>query len=419
MRTEVEVEEDVKTRPGSGRLLAFFGVLGLVVIACIAGGLLPRLAREKGLAAAAAEVTERKPVVIVSAVKAAPAKETIDLPGDFQAMVESPIFARADGFLKSRVVDIGDHVKTGQLMAEIETPELDQQIGQARANLAQSRASLDELKADIELARANLSLAKVTLDRWQHLSDKGVVARQELDQRKADFDVKNAQTQRAEASLATARETVLASQANLQRLQEMKGFARVVAPFDGVITARNVDVGTLINAGNGGASREMFRVARITPLRIFVNVPQTYVAEMHNGQLAELRVDEKPGEIFPARVTNISDSLDANSRAMLVILETPNPAATLYPGMYAQVRFTLAHAKPLLRIPGDTLIQTKTGPRVAVVDAGNVIHFRDLTIGQDLGTEIEVVSGLTAGEMVVSNPSDAVVENAAVDVRKR
>ncbi|MGA1995617.1 MAG: efflux RND transporter periplasmic adaptor subunit [Bryobacteraceae bacterium] len=415
MKTEVEIQ----TRPGSGRLLAFFGVLALLVIACIAGGLLPRMARQKGLAASAAEVTQRKPVVIVSAAKTAPAKETIDLPGDFEAMVESPIFARADGFLKSRVVDIGDHVKTGQLMAEIETPELDQQIGQARANLAQSQASLDELKADIELARANQSLAQVTLDRWQHLSDKGVVARQELDQKKADFDVKHAQTQRADATLATARETVLASQANLQRLQEMKGFARVVAPFDGVVTARNVDVGTLINAGNGGASREMFRVARITPLRIFVNVPQTYVSEMHNGQSAELRVEEKPGEIFPARVTNISDSLNADSRAMLVILETPNPGATLFPGAYAQVRFTLAQAKPLLRIPGDALIQSKTGPRVAVVDSGNIVHFRDIAIGQDLGTEIEVLSGLALGELVISNPSDAVVENASVDVRRR
>ncbi|MGP8245627.1 MAG: efflux RND transporter periplasmic adaptor subunit [Bryobacteraceae bacterium] len=415
MRTEVEIE----TRPGSRRLLAFFGVLALVVIACIAGGLLPRLARQKALVAVAGAETERKPVVIVSAVKTAPAKETIDLPGDFEAMVESPIFARADGYLKSRVVDIGDHVKTGQLMAEIETPELDQQISQARATLAQSQDSLQELAADIELARANLSLAQVTLDRWQHLSDKGVVARQELDQKKADFDVKHAQTQHAEASLATARETVRANQANLQRLQEMKIFARVVAPFDGVVTARNVDVGTLINAGNGGASREMFRVARITPLRIFVNVPQTYVAEIHNGQSAELRVEEKPGEIFPAHVTNISDSLDANSRAMLVILETPNPGATLYPGMYAQVRFTLVHSKPLLRIPADTVVQTKSGPRVAVVDGENVVHFRDIAIGQDLGPEIEVVSGLAAGDLVVSNPGDAVVENASVDVRKR
>jgi RND family efflux transporter MFP subunit len=416
---KTEFEADVKTRPGSGRLVAFFGVLALVVIACIAGGLVPRLARQKALAAAAAAVNQRKPVVIVSPVKPAPARDSIDLPGDCQAMIESPIFARADGYLKTRQVDIGDHLKTGQLMAEIETPELDREISQARATLAQSQASLDELKADIELARANLSLAQVTLDRWQHLFAKGVVARQDLDQKKADFDVKNAQTQRAEASLATARETVLANEANLQRLQELKGFARVVAPFDGMVTARNVDVGTLINAGNGGASREMFRVARIQPLRIFVNVPQTYVSEMHNGQSAELRVDEKPGEVFPARVTNISDSLDADSRAMLVILETPNPGATLYPGMYAQVRFTLTHAKPLLRIPGDTVIQTKTGLRVAVVDGRNVVHFRDISIAQDLGAEVEVVSGLVLGDLVISNPSDAVVENAVVEARKR
>ena len=417
MKTELEAA--VKTRPGSGRLVAFFAVLALVVIACIAGGLAPRLARQRALLQAAGAVTQRRPVVIVSAVKQAPAKDSIDLPGDCQSMIESPIFARADGYLKTRLVDIGDHLKTGQPMAEIETPELDREISQARATLAQSQASLDELRADIELARANLSLAKVTLDRWQHLFDKGAVARQDLDEKKADFDVKNAQRERAEASLATARETVRANQANLERLEELKGFARVVAPFDGMVTARNVDVGTLINAGNGGASREMFRVARIQPLRIFVNVPQAYVSEIHNGQSAELRVDEKPGEVFPARVTNISDSLDEGSRAMLVILETPNPAATLYPGMYAQVRFTLAHAKPLLRIPGDTVLQTKTGLRVATVDGRNVVHFRDISVAQDLGAEVEVVSGLTAGDLVVSNPSDAVVENAVVDVRKR
>jgi RND family efflux transporter MFP subunit len=400
-------------------LLTFFAVLACVVAAAIIAGLLPRLSRQKGLLAASETLKELRPVVIASAARLAPAKDSIDLPGDLQAMVESPIFARADGYLKSRKVDIGDRVKAGQLMAEIETPELDQQIAQSRATLAQSQAALRELGADITLSRANLNLSKVTLDRWDRLSTKGVVAKQELDQKQADFDVKKAQTERAEASLATAQETVHASAANVKRLEEMKGFASVAAPFDGIVTTRNVDIGTLINAGNAGVSKEMFRVARITPLRIFVNVPQTYVEEIHNGQAAELRVQERPGQIFPARITNISNSLDATSRAMLVILETPNPTGALYPGMYAQVRFAGAKLRPLLRVPGDTVMLTTDGPRLAVVGADHVVHFRSVTLGEDLGAEVEILSGLRPGELVISNPADSVQEGATVEVRTR
>ncbi len=406
-------------KPGMRPLLTFFAVLACAVAAAIAGGLLPRLSRQKVLLAASDSAKQQKPVVIASPARLGPSKDSIDLPGDLQAMVESPIFARADGYLKTRNVDIGDRVKAGQLMAEIETPELDQQIAQARATLAQSQAGLKELDADITLSRANLNLSQITLDRWQRLSTKGAVAKQELDQKQADFDVKKAQTDRALASLATAQETVRASDANLKRLQEMKGFARVLAPFDGIVTARNVDIGTLINAGNAGVSKEMFRVARITPLRIFVNVPQTYVEEIHNGQAAELRVQERPGQIFPARVTNVSDSLDASSRAMLVILETPNPAGTLYPGMYAQVRFAAAISKPTLRVPGDTVMLTSNGPRLAIVGADGVVHFRGVTLGEDLGSEVEILSGLKPGEMVVSNPADSVQEGAVVEVRRR
>jgi RND family efflux transporter MFP subunit len=233
--------------------------------------------------------------------------------------------------------------------------------------------------------------------------------------------VKQAQADRAVAALATAQETVRATDANLHRLQEMKSFARLTAPFDGVVTARNVDVGTLINAGNGGSAREMFRVARIQPLRIFVNVPQTYVEDIRDGQSAELRVQERPGDVFPAHVTNISHSLDMNSRAMLVILETPNTGSLLYPGMYAQVRFpSPPHAaRSMLRIPADTLVVDKSGTHVAVVGADGIVHFHAIAIGQDLGSEIEVISGLSTGELVISNPSDSVTEGAAVEVRVR
>ena len=231
--------------------------------------------------------------------------------------------------------------------------------------------------------------------------------------------MKEAQTQKAEATLATAQDTIHASEANLRRLEELKGFARVTAPFDGVVTARNVDVGTLINAGNGGAAREMFRMAQIQPLRIFVNVPQTYVEQVREGQIAELRVEEKPGQVFPAKVTNVSQSLDMNSRAMLVILETPNAGDVLFPGMYAQVRFTSPRTRRALRVPGDSVVMWKTGAHVAVVGADHVVHLRDITLGQDLGSEIEVTSGLHEGEMVVSNPGDSVQEGVAVEVRAK
>ncbi len=404
-------------RPKAGRrpVLVFFAVIAALVATAIVAGVIPRLAKEKSLLAASEEVASQKPVVIVSKARLEASKGSIDLPGDLQAMIESPIFSRADGYLKTRLVDVGSHVKTGELMAEIETPELDQQISQARATLAQAQSNQKELQADISLAKANMDLARVTSDRWDRLLAKGVVPRQEVDERKADLEVKHAQVEHAEASLATAQDTIHASQANLNRLQELKGFARVTAPFDGVVTTRNVDIGTLINAG----TKEMFRVARIDPLRIFVQVPQTYVESIHEGQVAELRVDERRGQVFPARVTNVANSLDATSRSMLVILQTPNPGGTLYPGMYSQVRFSMANARPLLLVPGDTLQTVKTGPRVAVVGPDNVVHFRQVTIGQDLGSDVEIVSGLSAGEQVISNPSDVVQEGVTVEVRSR
>jgi RND family efflux transporter MFP subunit len=195
----------------------------------------------------------------------------------------------------------------------------------------------------------------------------------------------------------------------------MKSFSRVTAPFDGVVTARDVDIGTLITSGN----KELFRVAKIDPLRIFVNVPQTYVEHIHNGQSAELRVQERPGRVFPVKVTGFSNSLDTSSRSMLVILLTPNPGATLYPGMYAQVRFSSVGTKPALRVPGDAIILGKSGASVATVGSDQTVHFKSITIGQDLGSEVEVTSGLSEGELVISNPSDSVQENVAVEVKNR
>jgi RND family efflux transporter MFP subunit len=355
--------------------------------------------------------------VEVATARLASARGILDLPGDMQALVDSPIFARVDGYLHSRLVDYGDHVKTGQLLAEIDTPELDQQIGQARATLSQTRSALNEAAANLDLYKANLNLARLTVDRWRRLAKGGVVARQEADQKEADFAVGEAQVARAQASISTTQETVHANEANLRRLEDMKAFARIIAPFDGVITNRNVDIGTLINSGNSGGARELFHIAQIRVLRIFVNVPQTSVASVHIGQTAELRVQELPGKVFAAKVTHIANALDTSSRAMLTVLEVTNPQGVLMPGMYAQLRFATGRTEPTVIVPGDTLILGREGPRVAVIAPDHRVHLRQIRIGQDLGSELEVVAGLVPGELVVANPSDSAREGMLVDVR--
>jgi len=417
--TPTRTRSETRPLPRTGRrgLLAFFALLGLLVAAAVVGGLLPRLTRQKALMASSDSQAQQVPVVEVAVVRAAATNGTLDLPGDMQALVDAPVFARVDGYLRTRLVDYGDHVKAGQLLAEIDTPELDQQIRQARATLQQSQSALKEMEASLDLSKANLNLARLTVERWRRLATKGVVARQEADQKEADFAVSEAQVAKAQAGIGTAQETEHANEANLKRLEEMKQFARITAPFDGVITVRNVDIGTLINSGNGGSARELFHIAQIQVLRVFVNVPQTDVGSMRPGQTAELRVQELPGQVFSAKVTRIANALDTSSRAMLTVLEVPNPRGILMPGMYAQVRFVTGRAEAAVIVPGDVLMLGRQGPRVAVVAPDHRIHLRSIRIGRDLGSELEVVAGLAAGEMVVANPSDSARENALVEVR--
>jgi RND family efflux transporter MFP subunit len=406
-----------KSRPPLRGLLLFFFILALLIAAGITFGILPRRAREQSLYAASHSENDRAPMVNVVAVRVAPAKLELELPGDLQAQVESPVFARVDGYLSRRAADYGDRVKTGQELAVIETPELDQQITQAQATLAQSQSALKQLQANQGLAQANLKLAQVTFDRWKKLADGGVFSRQETDQKEADLGVRKAEVEASLAAINTGRDSIHATEANLHRLEQMKSFARVTAPFDGVITARNVDIGTLINSGNGGPARELFRIAQIATLRTFVNVPQSSVASIHEGLTAELRVQERPGRIFQARVDRTTNTVDPGSRSMLAVLQVPNPGGVLMPGMYAQVKFGIQRASPSLMMPADALVLGRQGPRAAVVDETRHVHFRTIQLGQDFGGEIEVIAGLAAGDKVVTNPTDAIRENVLVEVR--
>jgi RND family efflux transporter MFP subunit len=417
LREAERARADPPTRSPLRALILFFLVLGMLIGAAILLGVMPRRARVHALFAASQSESERPPVVNVVAAHIAPAQFELELPGDLQAQVESPIFARVDGYLTKRLVDYGDRVRVGQQLAEIETPELDQQITQARATLAQSQSALKQLQAAQSLAGANLKLAEVTYARWKQLAERGVFSRQDSDQKEADLAVRKAELEAAQAAINTAHDTIHANEANLGRLEQMKSFARVNAPFDGVVTARNVDIGTLINSGNGGPARELFRLAQVGTLRIFVNVPQSHVGAMHEGQTAELRVQERPGQVFAARVDRTTNTVDPSSRAMLTVLQVPNPRGILLPGMYAQVKFAIHRAVPALLIPGDALVLGGKGPRVAVVAADRRVHFRSIQIGQDSGAHIEVTHGLDPGEKVVVNPTDAVRDGVLVEVR--
>jgi RND family efflux transporter MFP subunit len=418
--SEVSEHRTQPPRRSSRRaLLGLFVVIALVVIAAIFFGWLPRVARERAMVAANEAAEEKLPMVNVAPVRQSPSKTELELPGDLQALVESPIFARADGYMRKRLVDIGDRVRAGQLLAELDTPELDQQLSQARASLAQSQASLVQLQANLAQARANLKLAQVTWDRWKNLAGRGVYSRQDADEKQAAFEARQADVDAAVASVEATRKSVDASMANVHRLEDLKSFARVVAPFDGVVTSRNMnmDPGTLINSGSGGADRAIFRIAQIQIMRIFVNVPQAYAPLVHDGLHAELRVQELHGQMFPATVIRTAHSVDETSRTMLAILETPNPRGILLPGTYSQVKFSFPGSKSALLVPGDALMLGRDGPRVAVITPDQTAHMRRIHIAHDYGTDLEVDSGLSAGELVVLNPTDQVRENVRVGIR--
>ena len=388
----------------------FLGAIVLIVVAFFAG-YIPLQKRNAVIGSQAQEQEQALPRVEVIEVGRSSGMSELQLPGNIEAVTEAPILARADGYIKRRLVDIGDRVQSGQPVAEIEAPELDQQVIQAKANLQQVQASLDQALANEQQGKANLELARVTAQRWASLVAAGVVSKQDNDQYQAQYQSQQAGVQALEKAIAVQRANIAAAEANLARLDQMQAYRVVKAPFAGVITLRNVDVGALVNSG----STLLYRIAQTGTLRTYVNVPQTNASTIHAGQPATLRVTNLPGRTFTGTVARTANSLDPSSRTMLVEVQVPNADGALLPGMYAQVDLSSPRVNAPLLIPGDALIVLATGTQVAIVRPDSTVHLQKIQVGRDYGDRLEVLSGLQMGDRIIANPGDTAREGAKVE----
>lgn len=385
----------------------------LVIALAVAGyflGYLPRQRREQVLAAETSAEVQSLPVVNVRAVERAAARSNLVLPGNIEAITEAPVLARASGYIRKRYVDIGDRVASGQVLAEIEAPELNQQIKQAQASIDQANSTVQQAEAALVQGRANENLAKVTAQRWTNLLAKGAVSRQETDTYNAQYAAQQANVLALEKAVAAARSNGLAVEANLARLNELFGYLTVRAPFAGVITVRNIDNGALVTE----SSTLLYRIAQTDRLRTYVNLPQGDADSVRVGQKAVLRIPGLANREFPGAVTRTANALDPASRTLLVEVQAPNPTGVLMPGMYAQVDLAVPRQDPPLMIPADTLVVRSDGPQVAAVNADGTVHFTRIVLGRDLGDRLEVLGGITDGQHLAVNPGDSVREGVKV-----
>jgi RND family efflux transporter MFP subunit len=413
-----DLEEDLGSSVRKGRGARRFGVLALAAVLVFAGlfavGYLPRARQQQVFASEERQADAAHRQVTITPARVSDRGSELTLPGTTQPIDETPIWARADGYLKQRLIDIGDRVAQGQLLAEIESPELDQQIRQARATLELSRASLEKARASLVQSQANQQLSSVTAGRWSTLVDRGVLSRQDGDQKQTDLAAKTADVNAARATVHVAEADVQSGEANLQRLREMQGFRRITAPFPGVITERNVDTGSLIAAG-GGNNRPMFNLARIDRLRIWVSVPQTYVPSLRIGQKAAVTLAEFPGREFTGLVTRTADSLDEKTHTLLAEIQVGNDDRKLLPGMYVQVKFVLARVQPPLLAPAEAISIRPDGVHIFTVDGERKVRDHKVQVGRDYGNAVEVIAGLQRGDSVIVNPADDLREGETVE----
>jgi RND family efflux transporter MFP subunit len=390
-----EQRPQIESRPLSRSLFVGLAAAALLLGVVIYSGIHQRAMAASNLGAA----TERAAIAAVNVVepKSGTDLQELVLPGTTQAFIDTPIFARTSGYLKQWYFDIGAHVEQGQLLAVIETPELDRQLAQAQANL--------------KTAQANEKLAEITATRWQNLLKTDSVSKQETDQAVQDLSAKQA--------------TVESMTADVQRLQQLQSYEKVYAPFSGVITARNTDIGALINAGAGGAQgmatvpQELFHMAAVNRLRIFVSVPEVDSAAARNGAKAPLTLDEFPGETFQGTIARNSDAIDLNSRTLNVEVDIDNRGARIKPGAYVFVHLKLPDnskkATTSLSIPANTLLFRSEGLRVGVV-RGDHAELVPITIGRDYGSTVEVIDGLKPADRIIVNPSDSLTTGTPVRI---
>jgi len=369
-----------KSNRASGRAGLTIVIVLLVAAIVIIAGVLPRMRARAELRTTTNELAIPS-VTVIHPKMGAPQTEIV-LPGNIQAFTDSPIYARTNGYLKKWYADIGAHVKQGDLLAEIETPEVDQQLEQARA--------------DLNTAQANFNLSKITASRYQDLAKSDSVSKQDVDNATGDFEAKKAMVESA--------------QSNVNRLLQMQSFEKIYAPFDGVITARNTDVGHLINSGASGPANELFHIASLNKLRVFINVPQEDSASTRPGLTADLTFQEFPGKKFKGTLVRTAESIDPASRTLLVEVDVDNKDGKLLPGAYTEVHLQAPPATPAVILPVTALIFRAQGLQAGVVDSNNRAQLRNITLGRDYGNEVEVVSGLKQQDQVIVNPPDSLVD---------
>jgi RND family efflux transporter MFP subunit len=372
-------------RPRWGVAVVAVLIVLAVVALVVAGGILPKLRARQQLRVETDQLAV--PTVAVIRLRPSTAQQEVVLPANIQPYISAPIFARTNGYLKNWYFDIGAHVKKGQLLAEIETPEVDAQLRQARADLA--------------TAQANLHLAEVTAARYQDLLKSDSVSKQDTDNATSD--------------LAAKRTTLQSAEANVKRLEDLQSFEKIYAPFDGVITARNTDIGQLINSGSGGPPSALFQIAAVSVLRVYVGVPQIDSAGVRRGMTVDLTLPQFPGKRFQGTLVRTADAIDQASRTLLVEVDVNNPSGELLSGAYAEAHFRLppvsAHT---YLIPVPALIFRSEGAQVATVDDGHHAVLKAVKLGRDFGTELEVISGLTDQDQVIVNPPDSLATGEEV-----
>jgi multidrug efflux system membrane fusion protein len=365
-------------------------LIGVALLVLLVAGVITFLNRRSEARALATE-TEAVAVPNVAVVQpqTEPGNDELVLPGNLQAYIESPIFARTNGYLLRWYKDIGSQVKQGELLASIDTPEVDQELSQARASREQINAAL--------------GLAKISADRWTNLRKTDSVSQQEADQQTSGY-------QQAQANLAAA-------DANVRRLEELESFKRVYAPFSGVLTRRNVDPGALINSG-AAAGREMFDIARVDPLRVYVSVPQAYAPNIKVGMKADVTLQEFPGQKYLGTVVRTADAIDPTTRTLNTEVDVPNKNGKLLPGSFGQVHFAAGTSVPRITIPVNAMLFRAQGPQVAVVGEDGKVHLRSINIGRDFGATLEILGGIDVSDNIVINPSDSLEEGQKVHVVK-